>query len=261
MAKALIAGDYGRESVKIAQDCCFPIYWSAERAGIRRILQNGSVTLVRTSERLFGVTAAHVLRGYHAALEQESGVQLQLGHLGLGDMARRLISITPLVVSEDSEGKRVESNGIDLATFEITEEELSKLGRPAVPLSLWPPLPPEIGSGIMLAGWPGGGRTELGPRDVEFLGFYALGIAQTVNHDQITFQVSREHDVAPAGRRMPGGYDLGGISGGPMIATFERGNFVTFRLCGIIVDGWAEAEYLVARRAEFIQADGSISRS
>jgi len=111
----------------------------------------------------------------------------------------------------------------------------------------------------MLAGWPGKARTERGPEDVDFLGFYALGIAQTVNHDQITFQVSREHDVTPVDRQLPAGYDLGGISGGPMVAAFELSNFVTFRLCGIIVDGWAEAEYVIARRAEFIQADGSIS--
>lgn len=56
--------------------------------------------------------------------------------------------------------------------------------------------------------------------------------------------------------------NLGGLSGGPLIAWFERPKTYLsyFSLAGVIKEASAELEYVVASRSHFIRPDGRIER-
>lgn len=75
-----------------------------------------------------------------------------------------------------------------------------------------------------------------------------------------TFLIEREYgiplkDIA----ELPMNYDLGGISGGPVISWFETKNFITsYHFAGIISEASSEYENIIAKRADFIRPDGSI---
>ena len=69
-----------------------------------------------------------------------------------------------------------------------------------------------------------------------------------------------EEYLVNATDRMPRGYDFGGASGGPLIASFESKNgLFSHRLSGIIVEAHTELEYVIARRADSIDALGKIA--
>ena len=100
-AKELLAGDLGDVYRNILKTSCAPIYWyRADRADLS-ILHNGTVTFVKTPDRLLGVTAAHVLRAYLADTAN-GGVRLQIMNGVVDDMPGRIISV---------------SDKLDIATF------------------------------------------------------------------------------------------------------------------------------------------------
>ncbi|MEQ8371177.1 MAG: hypothetical protein RIC83_10950, partial [Alphaproteobacteria bacterium] len=177
----------------------------------------------------------------------DGAIRLQLGDAIIDDLTERLIQI---------------NDALDLATFALDQSVTTRIGHAVAPISLWPPMRPQEGCGIMLGGFPGQERNVCQPLNVNFGLFTALGIARTVSADQITWRVERDFEVDGASvPSMPTHYDLGGISGGPLITAIENPtNFVTFRLGGIISQASAEFEYVVAKCGDLIESDGGISR-
>lgn len=241
-ARELLSGDLGKVYRKILMDCCAPFYWSRRNGNKLDFCSNGTLTIMHTSERLIGVTARHVVQGYLDARDVCS-VVLQVMNAEVPDL--KVIAMS--------------SKGLDLATIELDERFLANFGKAIVPLSGWPPLAPEEGRGIMLAGYPG---TERILRDgsIDWGLFTCLGIARTVTTDQITWAAERVYKLAVEGiPNLPPNANLGGISGGPLLGWFETASGITqYRLCGIISQASAMLENVVAKRAEFIMADGSI---
>jgi hypothetical protein len=111
----------------------------------------------------------------------------------------------------------------------------------------------------MIGGYPGNGREKVSRKGVSFGFFVALVIARAVNHDQISCLFEREYLVESADvPAMPTNYDLGGISGGPVITVLESPSYlVTYRLGGIISEASSDLELVLAKRANFIKDDGS----
>jgi hypothetical protein len=72
-AKALLEGDLGQVYRSILEASCAPIFWYRPGA---LILNNGTMTVIRTPSKLLGVTAAHVIRQYEKDHE-EAPVRLQ----------------------------------------------------------------------------------------------------------------------------------------------------------------------------------------
>lgn len=108
----------------------------AGAGGRRSIRTNGTVTFIQSEKKVFGVTAAHVIRGYLAEADRETCV-LQVG-LGTQHHSLDLIAV-------DDE--------LDLATFEVTERVIATMGKEITPVSL--PRPgdvPQEGRGILIAG-------------------------------------------------------------------------------------------------------------
>jgi len=237
-ARRLLAGDLGDAYRQIIMRCCRPIYWyRLERDA--PILANGTVTFVRTPERLLGVTAAHVLRGYLTS-KGEAPTGVQLGTMRIDDLEDRIIEI---------------NEARDMGTFDLHGFDLARIGgEPIAPLESWPPLAPEEDRGIMLGGFPGLDRQIVAPMEVNFGLFTALGIARRVTDEQVTWMVDRDNGVEGD---LPPHYDLGGISGGPLISKFVRNGIETYRLAAIVSEAQPQLEYVVAKRADALRPDGT----
>lgn len=246
-ARKLIAGELGNVYRDILQTSCAPIYWYRTDGNDRSIEHNGTVTFVKTAERLLGITAAHVLKEY---LRNGDGVELQIMNAVVRDMANRVICM---------------SEELDIVTFAVDEDLLRCIGTRIVPLATWPPRPPSEGFGIMLAGYPGSARIA-GSDEVSFGLFTALVTARTVTDKQITWVMDRDRHVANTLAPTPPPIsDLGGISGGPLISWFESEQYIaTYALSGIVIEhpdyrnNEFSIERVIAIRADFIQDSGRI---
>lgn len=245
-ARQLMQGELADVYRATLRDCCAPIYWYRNsKTGPLDICDNGTMTFVNTGKRLIGITAAHVLEGFHKA-KVACDISLQI-------MNARPDSLD--IIDCDKQ--------LDIATIAVEPDMLNELGKTIKPLSSWPPLVPEEGRGIMLAGYPGLDRIATPPNVVNFGLFTALGIARRVSSDQITWLLEREHGVRhPNVPDLPPNRALGGISGGPLVGWFETPGHLTYpRLCGIICEASDALENVVARRADFIGDDGTIDRN
>ena len=199
------------------------------------------MTLLKTPQRLLGVTAAHVVGQYKQDLKSQE-LTLKLMNVSANNLS--IIDI---------------NEELDLATIDIDEKMYAELkktsGKEIIPLSTWPPQAPQEGYGIMLAGYPGQDRLDL-----NFGLFTALDVARRVSSDQITWRIERDHLVEGGGIPvLPENYDLGGISGGPLISWFERPIF-HYRLSGIVSEAHKDIENVTIKRADFINSDGSIRK-
>lgn len=238
-ARRLLSGDLGHEYRAIIKRSCAPLFWHRPHGGQPGpILHNGTITFMRTPQRLLGVTAAHVINEYVADNASEP-VLLQIGDAALNP---------PDIIDVSAR--------VDLATVAISESDIRAAGKSIVPLSVWPPMVPQEGRGILLGGYPGNERRQIEPGAAEWGLFTALGIARTVVHPQITWLVEREW----ASGDLPENADLGGISGGPLIGLFESGGVQHFRLSGIITEAHPLLEKTYATRADLILPGGTIER-
>lgn len=250
-AKELLSGDLGDVYRKILSDCCVPIFWYRLDGKHVKFAHNGTLTIVRTPKKTIGITAAHVVRQF-ARDVQDGQCKLQLMNEVVADLLDRVI---------DSSEKR------DVVTIDLGDNLVQKLGK--VPLNMWPPIPPEEGRGIMIAGFPGIERLRSEPHKVSWGLFTVIGVARTVSQEQITWLVEPEHHVPnPRIPTPPPLYNLGGISGGPLISWFEsKAHIVHYRLSGIVTEhpdykgntDFPPIERLIAARADLITESGTIS--
>jgi hypothetical protein len=243
-AKKLLAGNLGDVYRQILIRCCVPIYWFSLDKENPTILHNGTVTLLETPQKIIGVTASHVLDCYKSD-RKEQKVRLQLMNEAVDNLLDRVID---------------NSDRLDIATFDIDKGLINSMDKNVSPLN-WPPQPPQEGKGVMLAGYPGCDRIELRKLCVNFGIFTAIGIARVVSGEQITWAVDQEFLISSQKvKTLPPNYDLGGISGGPLISWFETPNYVSYyRLSGIISQANRTLENVIARRADFINDDGTIT--
>jgi hypothetical protein len=245
-AKKLMLGDLGQYHYDILARVCSPLYWHfPDNKGARPIRANGTLSYVQSEGQVFGATAAHVISDYLKE-EKEPGCILQLGNAAFSadiiDMDERL----------------------DLATLRLNTATLASVGKEIMPVSLCRPNDvPQEGRGIMMCGYPGEERHQCPDQHVDWGMLGVVGIARRVSEDQITWAPDHDNHIpvpgVPALRR---NQNLGGISGGPLIAWFERPKTYLsyFSLAGVIKEASAELECVVATRSYFIRPDGRIER-
>lgn len=243
-AKALVSGGYGKETLRNVGRYVVPICWplSPDDGGER--LTNGTAFFVKTPEALFAVTAAHVVRAF---LEQKEAVFGALWATlkdmdAVVDLPHELIAI----------GKKA-----DIATFRVTERVIAKLGKH--PMTGWPPKIPQVGKGVVYAGFPGTVRQRTAPREFSF-GLVSGGtVADSVTETRIVTSIGRDDLVDTLGHGLPPeDFDFRGMSGGPVLAVVET-NVVSWSLAGVISEGTSLlGGILFADLATCIQADGTI---
>jgi hypothetical protein len=103
-AKKLMAGAMADEYRAILSRCCAPIYWYQRINARAQILNSGTLTLVQTPNRLIGITAAHVIRGYekdHASATWPVHLQVMNAFLNLEVIAiSDVLDIATLAIDE-----------------------------------------------------------------------------------------------------------------------------------------------------------------
>jgi hypothetical protein len=207
----------------------------------RVVSSGGSAFLVRTPAGILGITAGHVLDGFIAARRDREDILATLGGLTF-DLQERLIE---------------RGDSVDIATFRVSEAELSVAGfRPLE--RAWPPSIPASSGIVLLAGWPGHERV-VGQRVTGglYIGWGSAGVSDL----QLTIRVDHEKGPVspiPEVPLPPPGFEFGGISGGPvMMIDAEDGG--RWRVAGVISEGKPDYDCIVATRADVIHDDGRIT--
>jgi hypothetical protein len=221
-------------------------------------LRNGSAFLISFSDRIIGVTAAHVYRLYLEGKQMARGrIACQLGDLAF-DPEARLIDV---------------SDSIDIATFNVSADEVTQIGKQpfVVPAEAWPPPHPSsarsghMGLTAYFAGFPEVSRLWINSRAVSFGLYIAGGPIGSASDRQISMPFERQFWLDISGLGLPPeGFDPGGISGGPMMMPLEKDGSWSFHLAGVIVEFPSRAlgvETVIAAPAHFIAADGTINES
>lgn len=238
----LLAGDFGRELLLIAKKCTMPVSFSAPGRDDWLPLKSGSAFALRTPKKLMLVTAKHVYDDYIKFRLEYKKARFQVGNiefspeirlLGLGDKA-------------------------DIATFDLSQQELISLEK--VPLTFWPPVLPQEDAPVLFAGFPGRERSALGPSTFKTGVVLATGRTMSVTNEQIKTRIEHDDLIDPfaLGRTPEPGYDIGGMSGGPMISLLWRGPLLYWALGGVISEGWAALDLIVAHSADGITETGTI---
>lgn len=242
-AIALARGPYATTVEIAVAGSIAPFLWREqdEKGGLK--IRNGTVFFFESGGENFMVTADHVFAAYLKA-RNELGLiaRCQLGNLRF-DPENRVIA---------------RSDSLDIATFSITPDEIRKTADGKFAMSFHP-MNPEIGKGVFFCGFPGLARRELGERKIESGIFTALTVADNVSRRQISGHFDRQHQVDKPGRpTAPEGYDIGGVSGGPLVSIVDSANLSYWRLGGVMTEFSTSFEIFYATRADFILPDGTL---
>lgn len=243
-AIALTRGPYATEMENAIAGSIAPFLWRERDEEGHLKIRNGTVFFV-SADQTFMVTADHVVAAYLDARNRFGNfVRCQIGNLRF-DPERRLIA---------------RSESLDIATFAITSEEIKRSydGRFAMSFN---PMNPQIGKGVLFAGFPGLARRRLSEREIESGIFTALTVADNVSDREISGHFDRAYQVDKPGRpTAPEGYDIGGVSGGPLMTMVDSANLAYWRLGGVMTEFSTSLEIFRATRADFILPDGTLKK-
>jgi hypothetical protein len=240
-----LRGHFGRELLRFAEERTVAIHWENENAEL--LPRNASAFVVRTTKALFGVTAKHVATELKESPSHSKMVRLTGPHnntLQGIDLCSRLIS---------------QGRHCDIATFRIQPNELAELRVETAP---WPPVIPQIGKPVLVAGFPDIGKRFTSNRNVNF-GLYNISTeANSVSERDISMLRPPDSDVVDVlGKGLPPrGIELGGLSGGPVISVLqgEESRIISYALAGSIYESQPNLEIIKAVRADLIDEDGRI---
>jgi hypothetical protein len=162
--------------------------------------------------------------------------------------------------------------GIDIATFRISIEEIPSIGKTCLTgcQQSWPPSPPQQNRGIFYAGFPGIERRLLSASEISFGVAGGGGVASSISEHSISTQIDRQRLIDVVGNGLPPeNYDFEGMSGGPMLTVVEQKGLRLWSLAGVIYEGpnasadtcqaISGLEIIRARRANLILANGTLN--
>jgi hypothetical protein len=145
----------------------------------------------------------------------------------------------------------------DIATFEILPPEFDRLERRAAP---WPPSTPPVNKSVLIAGFPGVGKRRSESGILTFGMLKALTSVDSVSGHDISMLRPPDIEVTDLGGMglPPRSFDMGGMSGGPVITVLENFGIISFALAGVIYECHTDFEIIKAARADLIGEDGTI---
>jgi hypothetical protein len=86
-----------------------------------------------------------------------------------------------------------------------------------------------------------------------------LTVADSVSDRGISGHFDRQYQVDKPGQpTAPEGYDIGGVSGGPLMTMVDSANLSYWRLGGVMTEFSTSLEIFYATRADFILSDGTL---
>jgi hypothetical protein len=239
-ARAIIHGGLGKAELELVTSFCAPLYWALpdSAGGIRS--RNGTAFFLDTGERMFGVTAWHVVDGWRKSRVGDGAGPLRLGGNGSS-------------VELDWDARVIEEHsGIDIATFVVGRDEVALLGKTVLTgyQKAWPPAPPKERCGIYYCGYPGVGTRHPSIQEVIFGAVPGSGIASSVNERDVSTLIERQY-LMPVlgGGTPPENFDLAGvIYQGPNPSEDPAQAIVGL-------------EIIKARRADFIRPNGRLDQT
>jgi len=249
-AQKLWRGDFGKELHKSACAYCLPIFWEGRGAnGSYVIRNNGTAFILNCGAGSFVVTAAHVYEGYMEARRDEE--------------LRAWLGCIPYRMDERVIGY-VNAKILDVATFRITASEVKETGKTVLygNQATWPPTRITNGLSVLFAGFPGNQRIEGESLECNFGLYSAFSPVSSVSdrHFGCAFDRSMWIDTMEQGLPKEG-FDLGGISGCPVLAVDESPSGVlSWHLVGIgYSSSTALGEIFFAHHADSIRQDGTLN--
>jgi hypothetical protein len=232
---------FGKELINLVEPCVAPLHW--QKAGSSE-WGSGSAFFVNTGTALFGITAKHVYDEIAKQVELDRAIVCLLYNFPLTDVRSRLIS---------------RGRDCDVATFEILRSEISRLDRRSVP---WPPSIPPKGKAVVFGGFPSLGRRLSASGSVVTFGILKASThVDSLSERDISLVRPPDDEVTDVDGKglLPRGLDLGGMSGGPVLAVLDGVGIVSWALAGVIYECGTEFEIIKAARADMIGADGVIN--
>jgi len=248
-ARRLVAGPFGQTLLQTAGSYVAPIYWIfQENRDEPKKINNGTIFFIDCGEGPIAITAGHVYSSYLYQKRQSE-----------------IITCNILNENFDLEENRIEINNdenIDIATFKITEELIRKIGKVTLTPKVWPPIVPKKDQGIFFAGYPGQERItkqvkETNITKINFGKYTMLETVTNIDEKSISCHFTEDKvDTLGLGFPEPG-YDLGGISGAPLLILYQD-PVIHWSLGGVIRQAISEYEILYATRADFILLNGKL---
>lgn len=246
-AEALIHGRFGEALAHTASQYIAPIWWEKNKPQSVNDINNGTIFFLNTGERVFAVTANHVYEEFCKAKKYNQQTFCKIGNLNF-DPIKQLID---------------QSSKYDIATFNITKQEVTKIGSLILTGSqkTWPPKPPEEGKGVFFAGFPKNERLNPDDKTINFGAGVVLCIATNVTSHSLMCQLESEHTIPMNGTVIPiDDYFFGGISGAPVL-TLVQNHATSWRLGGVISQETQKGTKLIfATLANVIHADGTLDK-
>jgi hypothetical protein len=211
--------------------------------------RQGSVFFLDCGRGPFAVTADHVFDQFLEDRRVRRVRSCQIGNVGFNPEDRLI-----------ARGKDV---GLDIATFRVTPEEIAATSKKVVQGvdGAWP-APPNQDEAVFFGGFPSCERDKIGPHEMVFGLHSAVTRLTSLTDHQLCCQLDRTSWIDVRGLGLPPvGYDLGGVSGGPMLQPVFVDGAWAWRLVGVIseaisVEGF---ERVTAVRAHFILPSGRLS--
>jgi hypothetical protein len=248
--KAVLADGLGNRLLHEGLDYAVPIWWVSTDQQCNLQLRNGSACLVDCGHGIFAVTAAHVFKEYCDAKSAAKETVCQIGN-ALFDPEARLIDCYL---------------EIDISTFRIDASDAAAIDKPILSVreDNWPPLPPDEGNFAFFAGFPAQSR-GMSPTGHYFATtpYRAMMPISRITDHQITCRFDREKMLDLGGVGLPPeGYDIGGVSGGPLLIPTLEQHGIGWRLGGVVTQAATGAlfEQIVAVRSDYLLPDGRLAR-
>lgn len=218
-----------------------PFYWYREDG---TDLKHGTMFFVNTGKKVIAVTASHVYEGYTEDCSKNKITAQILGGNFEFNPKQRLID---------------RNKKIDIATFDITENELIEIKKCALSDNRkWPPNSPAKNQGAFAIGYPGKARVvDDKKRIIEWGYIHLLCVTKNITSENISLQLEPEY--AEPYSDMPMQYDTRGISGAPLLI-LETDPIFYCRLGGVIYEANNEFGLIFARPANFINDDGCLNQ-
>jgi hypothetical protein len=256
-ARAIMTGGLAKFELELATSFTAQLYWVIKHGNNNYQVRNGSAFFLDTGTALFGVTANHVFEEWRKDTAKFEVIDFDLGS-GISfdiEAKNRIIASHP---------------GIDIATFQITNAEISRLRKLALTgyQKSWPPKPPGKDRGIYHSGF-ACNETIWSPSQISFGIVAGGGVASSINERDISSQIEHENLFPVFGNGIPAdNYNFSGISGGPMIYVVEARGIRSWALAGVIYEGPNPSpdetqaikglQIIKARRAHFITPHGQL---
>ena len=256
-AVAMIMDGLGQAEIEFANSVCAPFFWAMHRNDGTEEIKNGSLFFLDTGQRVFVVTAAHVLKECLNDTRSRRFIQCMIA----GPRMNFPFSIGERVIDANAD--------LDMATIHFTREEIERLGKTILHgyQHTWPPRLCEVEGPITYSGYPGSARKLLGPREILWGIFSAAGIVTSANEISVSIQIDRANlkQILGDGTFVEN-YDFLGTSGGPLIAIIQTNIFRMWKPAGVIIQGPNPIvdnsqsimgfELIKARPIDYILADG-----